>query len=46
LPLLIGVGITVEVTYYVVQRYLAAQHADDPLARAGGLKPSQAIDKN
>ncbi len=44
--LLIGVGITVEATYYVAERYFAAQHADDPHARAGGLKPSQAIDKN
>jgi len=43
--MVIGVGITVEITYYLAQWYIAAQHADDPLARAGGLKPSQAIDK-
>ena len=42
---LIGVGITVEITYYVAQRYFAAQRAYDPLSRTGGLKPSQAIDK-
>ena len=42
---LIGVGITVEITYYVAQRYFAAQRAYDPLSRAGGLEPSQTIDK-
>jgi len=42
---LIGVGITVEITYYVAQWYFAAQRADDPLSQAGGLKPAQAIDK-
>lgn len=42
---LIGVGITVEITYYVAQRYFAAQRAYDPLSRTGGLQPSQAIDK-
>jgi len=40
-----GIAITVEVTYYVAQRYIAAQHSWDPLTHAGGLKPSQAIDK-
>lgn len=41
---LIGVGITVEITYYVAQWYIAAQHANDPLSR-GGLKPAQTIEK-
>ena len=26
-------------------RYFQIQHADDPLSRTGGLKPSQAIEK-
>ncbi len=43
--LLIGIAGAVEITYYLAQRYLAAQHADDPLERAGGLKPGQAVDK-
>ena len=43
--MLIGVAITVEITYYLAQRYITAQHSYDPLARAGGLKPAQAIDK-
>jgi hypothetical protein len=30
---LIGVGVTVELTYYVAQWYFAAQHADDPGVR-------------
>ena len=34
---LIGVGVTVEITYYVAQWYFAAQRADDPLSQAGGL---------
>jgi hypothetical protein len=42
---LIGVGITVEITYYVAQWYIAAHRADDPLSRAGGLKPAQEVDK-
>ena len=43
--LLIGVAGTVEITYYVAQWYFAAQHADDPLFKFGGLKPDQAIGK-
>ncbi|HEY3791367.1 MAG TPA: hypothetical protein VGM09_06010 [Bradyrhizobium sp.] len=42
---LIGGAITVEITYYAAQWYIAAQRADDPLSRAAGLKPAQAIDK-
>ena len=42
---LIGVGVTVEATYYLARWYFAAQHADDRLSQAGGLKPAQAIDK-
>ena len=43
--ILIGVGITVEATYYLAQWYFAAQRANDPLSRAGGLESSQAIGK-
>lgn len=43
--LLIGGAITVEITYYAAQWYLAAQHAEDPLEKAGGLNPAKAIEK-
>jgi hypothetical protein len=36
--LFIGIVITVEVTYYVAERYFAAQHSYDPLARAGDAR--------
>jgi len=41
--MVIGVGITVEITYYLAQWYIAAQHANDPLSR-GGLKPAKAME--
>lgn len=43
--LLIGVAATVEITYYLAQKYFQTVHAEDPLSRAGGLKPAQEIDK-
>lgn len=42
--LIIVCGLTAWGTVYVIQKYVLGVR-DDPLARAGGLKPSQAIEK-
>jgi hypothetical protein len=42
--LIIVCGLTAWTTVFVIQKYVLG-HRGDPLARAGGLSPSQAIEK-